>query len=218
MVSPTRLVATLSAATGIALPTMVDTDRKLVIARLRTKNGRGRNAARVTSLDAARLITAILASPQANQSADAVERYALTQLDRSRSSARLYDGTGLADLAALPDRHCFVDALSAVITSLVNGSLASVRRDNPDSSLPRIEVFAFTRATYGRIRIATRKDAPPVSVEYVLRERCSDGGPANKGPAAAESPTSVGDLEQSRRITERTLISVAVLWSGEEAR
>jgi hypothetical protein len=38
------------------LPTVVDIDRKLVKAKLRTKEGRGFNAAQMAPLDAARLL------------------------------------------------------------------------------------------------------------------------------------------------------------------
>ena len=63
--------------------TVTDIDRKLVIGGLRSKGGRGFHAARVTPLDAARLLTAILASAQANLAVGAVDRYARTQVDRA---------------------------------------------------------------------------------------------------------------------------------------
>ena len=53
MVTPPRLVKTISAATGLPLATVVDLDRRLLAAGLRTKGGRGRNAPCVTALDAA---------------------------------------------------------------------------------------------------------------------------------------------------------------------
>jgi hypothetical protein len=74
MASPAQLVHTVSRATGVPLPTIVDIDRRLVTGKLRTKGGRGFNAAQVTALDAARLLTAVLASPQANAAVEAVTR------------------------------------------------------------------------------------------------------------------------------------------------
>jgi hypothetical protein len=45
MASPAELVRTVSAATGVPLPTVVDIDRRLVKGKLRTKGGRGFNVA-----------------------------------------------------------------------------------------------------------------------------------------------------------------------------
>ena len=56
MATPPELTQTVSEATGVALATVVDMDRRLVKAKLRTKGGRGLNAARMTELDAARLL------------------------------------------------------------------------------------------------------------------------------------------------------------------
>ena len=68
------------------------------------KGGRGFNAARMSPLDAARLLTAVLVSPQANTAADAVERYARTGVDKVRSSDKLFGAVHLVDLAALTAR------------------------------------------------------------------------------------------------------------------
>ena len=59
-----------SEVTGVPLATVVDMDRRLVKAGLRAKSGRGFNVAQMTPLDAARLLTAILASSQANLAAE----------------------------------------------------------------------------------------------------------------------------------------------------
>jgi hypothetical protein len=202
--------------TGVPLPTLVDIDRKLVKANLRTKHGRGRNAAQMTGLDAARLLTALLASAQATASVEAVERYAQTRVDRARSSETLYETAQLEELTTLPARHSFVDALAALIGSAATGSLANMMFDAEEGWIPRIEIFAFTRATRGRIRIAGLPNGLTASVEYAPPQT----GPRSRRPEAdhqhdrcpSENP---GDLEQSRRITERTLLSVATLLAEE---
>jgi hypothetical protein len=194
MATPAKLVETLSATTGVPLATVIDIDRKLVTARLRTKTGRGRSAARMTALDAARLLTGVLASPQANMAAEAVALYGATAPDEERSSAKLYGSARLRDLAALPARHSFVEALAALIASAATGTLAA--------GTPSIEVFAFTRAVRGRIRVAGLPSRLTASVEYV-----PVSGRATKDRADANA----GDLEQSRRITERTILPIARL-------
>jgi hypothetical protein len=217
MATPAQLVKAMSDATGVPLATLVDIDRKLVKGKLRTKGGRGVNAARMTALDAARLLTAVLASPQANASADAVERYAKTRPDKARSSDKLFRAVKLNDLAALPTRHSFVDALAGLIASASTGSLAKLILHSPLRWLPRIEVCASTRATRGRIRISGLPDGRTASLEYAAVpteakptrfRKMGRSGVALAGEGA-------GDLEQSGRITERTVLMVAELLARE---
>jgi hypothetical protein len=213
MATPAELVSAISLATGIPLPTMVDIDRKLVTGNLRTKGGRGFNAARMTALDAARLLTAVLASAQANASVEAVQRYTQTRIDKRRSNGESFGGTGLDDLA-LPARHSFVDALAAVISSAATGSLAKQLAAAGDGAIPGIEIFAFTRATRGRIRITGLPNGETVSVEYAAIPVTAKSTRSDKGrPPVVEN--AAGDLEQSRRITERTILPIANLLSKE---
>ncbi|MEJ0047150.1 MAG: hypothetical protein WDN04_14310 [Rhodospirillales bacterium] len=183
----------------------MDIDRKLVKGNLRTKGGRGLHAAQMTSLDAARLLTAILASPLASASAEVVERYARTRVDKTRSSDKFYAAAQLDDLSSLPVGHSFVDGLASLITSASKGTLAQLRAKAGEDWVPQIEIFAFTRVTRGRIRVAGLPSRLTASVEYMP----SKGG--HPSPPAA-----TGDLEQSRRITERTILAVAQLLSLED--
>jgi hypothetical protein len=213
MATPAQLAQMVSDVTGVPLATIVDLDRRLVKGKLRTISGRGFNAARMTPLDAARLLTAVLASPQANVAVEAVERYMQTQVDKARSSDRLFATTELDDLAALPVRHSFVDALTALIASAATGTLAKLIAASGDGWVPQIEVFAFTRAVRGRIRIAGLPNGLTGSVEYIPAPAGSEQRRARKVhprrvPLANESS---GDLEQSRRITERTILPIARL-------
>ena len=204
MASPAQLVETTSRATGVPLATVVDIDRRLTNAKLRAKTGRGRNVARMTALDAARLLTAVLASPQANLAATAVQRYALTGVDRARSSVRLFATAELDDLAALPEEHSFIEGLAAVIVSVGSGALARLAAA-PENAPVLIEVFAFTRATRGRLRIAGLPNGLTASLEY--GPSTNGDHPAKRGavdilnagdPTYSDQPA--GDLEQSRRV------------------
>jgi hypothetical protein len=220
MASPAQLMDVLSRTTGLPLATVVDLDRRLVTAGLRTKGGRGFSVAQMTPLDAARLLTAILASPLANQAVEAVQRYARTRVYADRSNDKHFAATQLDDLATLPARHGFVDALAALIASVATGELAKLIAATEDGSAPSIEVFAFTRATRGRIRIARLPSGHTASIEYIpipaaqKPARAGKSGPRRRGAADAE----IGDLEQSRRVTERTILSIATLLKeGEPA-
>jgi hypothetical protein len=217
MATPAQLVSAISLATGVPLATMVDIDRKLVKGNLRTKGGRGFNAARMTPLDAARLLTAVLASPQANASVEAVQRYTETRMDKGRSGANAFGVVGLDDLAALPARHSFVDALAAVIASVATGSLAKQMAAAGGSAMPSIEIFAFTRATRGRIRIAGLPNGQIAIVEYAAIPVTAKSTRPDKSRRGHVAENASGDLEQSRRITERTILSITRIL-GEGSR
>jgi hypothetical protein len=216
MAGPAQLVQIVSDATGVPLPTIVDIDRRLVKAKLRTIGGRGLSAARMTPLDAARLLTAVLGSSQANAAADAVERYALTRPDKASSSEGGFAASELAELNALPARHSFVDALAALINSAAGGSLATLMAES-DGWVPGIEVYGFTRAVRGRIRIAGMPNGRTASVEYESAT-VSKGRPPAKARRGASPDQGAGDLEQSRRITERTILSIAELFAAEDGK
>ena len=210
------MVRRLSEVTGVSLATVTDLDRRLVMGKLRSKKGRGHYVARVTPLDAARLLTAILGSAQANLAASAVARYAATEADRHRSSEPLFAGSDLADLAALPARHSFVDALECLIASAADGALARLIEDAvPQRAPPAIEVFAFTQATYGRIRLAGLPNRTVVNVEYGPARGAKGRRPEGGGRGIGGNNETAGDLEQSRRVTERTILAIAELLAEE---
>jgi hypothetical protein len=206
--SPSDLMRAISAATGVPLGTVMDIDRWLVKANLRTKGGRGPNAARMAPLDAARLLTALLGSPQSNEAAQAVLRYAETRPDKARSSTAM---AGLDNLVALPSRHSFVDGLAALIASVSTGSLAALFNNGKQPA--HIEVFAFTQATHGRIRISGLPGGVTASVEYISVDAAPRSKKVDKTPAGQP-----GDLEQSRRITERTILTIGGLFAEERDR
>jgi hypothetical protein len=204
MATPAELIKAVSTVTGLPYATVVDFDRRLTVAGLRTKGGRGYSAARVTPLDAARLLTAILGSPLATKSVETVRRYTKALVDPDRSSETSFANAGIGALTALPDRHGFVEALASLITAA--GSWANAK-DPKSGAMPGIEIFAFTRATYGRIRLSNLPGEMSVNIEYL---------PASARRQSAKQSDAAGDLEQSRRITERTILAVAHLLQKEK--
>jgi hypothetical protein len=216
MASPAQLVRRLSETTGVPLATVTDLDRRLVKGGLRSKGGRGLHAAHITPLDAARLLTAILANAQANLAANTVDRYARTQVDRTRSSDKIFAVSGIADLASLPARHSFVDGLEHLITSAATGPLAQmIGESQKQFAPPAIEIFAFTQATYGRIRLAGLPNGMVANVEYVPMPGARGRQPSIAGRGTTRASEIAGDLEQSRRVTERTILAVAELFAEE---
>jgi hypothetical protein len=104
LVTPGQLVNAVAIALNVPTETVVQHDRNLVVAGLRTKGGRGHSAAKVTLLDAARLVTAILGSVRVLDSVNTVlncEQAMGTDEDRL--------------IPELPQSHNFVEAMAAII-------------------------------------------------------------------------------------------------------
>jgi hypothetical protein len=110
--TPGQLVKAVSIALGLPEETVVQHDRNLVVAGLRTTGARGINAPSVTHRDAARLFVTALASIRVKDSADV-----LLEFEKAEFSAPSSEG----DLFALfkgnaPQReHNFVDAIASLI-------------------------------------------------------------------------------------------------------
>jgi hypothetical protein len=119
MATPGQLVQVMADALGISRATVFQYDRVLSEHGLRSKHGRGTSAAKVTSRDAANLLTAIAAaSPlglSAKDSAEICKKFsALRSLGPAEAKSEVAK-LGLESLARLPDGHSFEKALAALI-------------------------------------------------------------------------------------------------------
>jgi len=231
--TPGELVKTVAQVMGLPEATIVVHDRNLVVAGLRSKHGRGRGAAQVTARDAANLLTAILASGQVKDSVQSVARYGETRPLRRASSKALFRDIGIAELAALPGSHSFIDALEGMLRAAATGSLAkfldaeakTVRGRCLDVA-PLIEVAAGTPGTVGDIRIAGVKSGVTAAVRYALPNPWDRAGAKTPSAAAIEAwekrikqHRADTDLEQYRRISARTIVQVAeALATGREEK
>jgi hypothetical protein len=125
--TPGQLVRAVSIALDVPEETVVQHDRNLVVAGLRTRGGRGRSAPEVTPVDAARLLVATLASIRTKDSAATVkqfERATFEPPDRPKdvwfggSKLRL-DGAPVQQfdpiIMSLPHTHNFIEGLAALI-------------------------------------------------------------------------------------------------------
>jgi hypothetical protein len=110
--TPGQLVKAVSIALDVPEETVVQHDRNLVVAGLRTTGARGRNAPSVTHRDAARLVASILGSVKVKDSASVVER-----LDQAKvlTKRKDYATLPLPRFVELPESHSFIDALTAII-------------------------------------------------------------------------------------------------------
>jgi hypothetical protein len=110
--TPGQLVKAMSIALDVPEEVVVQHDRNLVVAGLRTTGARGRNAPHVTPLDAARLFVATLGSVRTKDSVQTVKIFekAIVSPGPDRSG-------GVADIAIqkLPTGHNLIEGLAAVI-------------------------------------------------------------------------------------------------------
>jgi len=115
MATPKQLVQKVAELTGVPVNTVVQHDRNLADAGLRTVAGRGRAAARVTSLDAANLLIAVAASRNVKDSALIVQTYGTLEARGAFTFDEVSRGETLVDalvffLELLPkDRDAFAD-------------------------------------------------------------------------------------------------------------
>ena len=121
MATPGQLVQVMANVLGIAKATVVQYDRVLAENGLRSMRGRGTSAAKMTSRDAANLLTAIGGSyPLGLSAKNAVEICkkfsALISVGPAEAKSEVAK-FGLEILATLPDGHSFEKALSALIES-----------------------------------------------------------------------------------------------------
>ena len=127
--TPGQLVKAVSIALDVPEETVVQHDRNLVVAGLRTKGGRGRSAPQVTPLDAARLLVATLASIRTKDSVTTVEQFQRAIFEPPEKPQYFLvgglkmqtggypDGAKHIDRAILdlPPTHNFIEGLSAII-------------------------------------------------------------------------------------------------------
>ena len=125
--TPGQLVKAMSIALDVPEETVVQHDRNLVVAGLRTKGGRGRSAPEVTALDAARLFIAVLGSMRTKDSVATVKQFDGTIFQADKPTYIYIAGAKLrlegdpealefdSAIARLPLNHNIIEALAALI-------------------------------------------------------------------------------------------------------
>lgn len=206
MPSPGELVEAMAAVLGVPPATVTVHDRNLVMAGLRSKHGRGRGAARVTAADAANLLTAMLGSPQVKASSEAVARFRQTR--PLRASPKGYRSVGITQLTALDTAHSFVDALEALFLAAADETCAFP---------PSVEIAAINPVAAGEIRLAGLPDQNVVAVRYAIPPPWPNGTtPSARQEAAWRAKYGrQGDLQECRRVTGQTIVSIATLLSRD---
>lgn len=216
--SPGELVSKFSELLGIAAATIVQHDRNLVVAGLRSKSGRGNSAARMTARDAAHLLVAVLGSSHVKDSAETVRRFSETRLHKGMSNG--YADSRIASLRSLPPDHSFIDAVEALAAAATDGSLEiAMYNDIPEfegqkiGSPPFIEITVHTPGILGDISIRGRHvngegryDLPNPYDQHQSLHPPRDEVDAWKRKAKEYYVDT--DLTQFRRITERSILEI----------
>lgn len=185
MATAKELALKVSEILGVAENTVILHDRNLALAELRSMAGRGRAAARMTSLDAAHLLIAVAASRTVKDSAATVRLYSSLVADSTMSFQGEGDGQ---------DRgQTFVDAIAALleIVPLDPDAFSGVEGDN-------IIVAMWGPGPKAKITI---QKAGHNAKEFNYRR------PWQRG----ESAQPVGDLEFIAQFTQVTLGHVGTL-------
>jgi len=171
--TPGQLVKAISVALDVPQETIAAHDRVLQLGGLRTTAGRGLSAAKVTPLDAARLLTATLAAPRIKDSVSTVQSYERARRPPRFVSKRSQETGQLtkqeqerqdlenifADLSfiRLPDGHSFVEALESIITDAVYSL--------------RTEGYEDLKQRFAVLEIICERPATSASIARVNRQR-----------------------------------------------
>lgn len=222
MANPGDLVKVLADVLGVPRPTVALHDRHLAAAGLRPKRGRGPSAAKATPLGAANLLIGIAGSDMVKNSVETVTAYASLPCRSAQST-----GDGSATLAwqllefpiptlqLLPEKHSFRDALVALISAIVDGSLQKAV-----AALPIEEFEGYRIPNSPAIRVRFFGPYPQAEIGVFCRgfreEHHYSAIPTGTADAIkwADAQEPHGDLSQVREISHRTICAIGDLLHG----
>lgn len=227
MATPAQLVATVADALGVPSKTVANHDRNLAKAGLRAIGGRGTGAAKMTSLDAGRLLVAVAGSAEVRDSAQSV----LVQ-GQMHGNPKLKRGgpwrlpfLPIPELLALPPKHSLTDAVVALIDSGISGSLvqaaesasgSEVETDTDLNAALAISVTLIDPPLSGRVRISLiEADEEGLPVESAEKQETHSYHQLGDNPFASASNPKIhrvrADLRSEHTFTHRSIMRVAEL-------
>ncbi|BCB22062.1 hypothetical protein OCUBac02_49560 (plasmid) [Bosea sp. ANAM02] len=183
---PRTLSETLSNVMGVPASTAVIFMRQLREAKLLSKSGRGRAAADMTPLDAARAMVAMAATPRPFHAVEAHDQFANTKLAQHSTG-------GLLD--TLPETDG-ISAVAALIERYVNGQV--------DQHFKTTGVTWEARASAVDLVFMV---TPPVSIQFrivVNNQLVESRNYIQEGAVAPQA-----DLREYRRLSGRTFMALA---------
>ena len=191
--------------------------RHLRQARLITTGGRGPGSAEMTAHDCANLLIAIMGGNYAKDAAETVARYRSIVTGVPWEKCQLPQ-LPLPALKELSEHHGFGEALDALIVSAKDGSLevaldAASRKiiEARMSIAPRLEVTVYGPLPVAKISIRASKWEEDLTYTLPIPWTTVGNTPeidVAKLTEEAEKEGPRGDLEQSRRISARTILAL----------
>ncbi|MCK1356336.1 hypothetical protein IVB56_36010 [Bradyrhizobium sp. CW7] len=219
MATPGQLVKCIAEALGIPEPTVVQYDRLLAENDLRSKGGRGTSAAKVTAVDAANLLIAIMGSPVAGASIKPAIETCKTygglrvRLGANSETVKTFRRLGFPTMSKLPKSHSFREGLASLISAAsVGESLVIPDEDGrPPLVGPANDWFVELRlegpTPWAHIMVdASLGEARPgemARLVYHNLKRDRDGG--------YWAPAKAGNLHQSRSVDFKAIRRIGAL-------
>lgn len=230
MASPGEMVKVIAGVLGVPEPQVVQHDRNLTVAGLRTVGGRGRSAAKMTPLDAANLLIGVTASSMVKETVEIVNEYAdLPSASGEmsvRKDARSFENNGnppttwnlpgfpIPALLALPEHHTFRSALVALIEAATNDTLCdAIKKLTPFSEehhIPNfwnIEVILMGPYPQASIRIYCKD----FSEKHIYSAIPTDIDAIMKWSDEISGKRDDGDLKQIREFSAKTILALGNL-------
>lgn len=187
MASPKELVSEIAKQTGVPEGTVVQHDRNLSVAGLRTMAGRGRAAAQVTYQDASNLLIAVAGSRNVKDSVKTVEEYA----NLKARDPMVFNDNG--DKAVRG--RTFGDALAALLEAL------PADRD------------AYSNPEHGSVDVYMYGPRPSAKIDWKVGDR-SDTLEYREVWQRDTEPRHFADLQFIAKFTQVTLGHVGELVAG----
>ena len=182
--TPGQLFERVADAFAMPLVQVKQMDRFLADAGLRTMTGgRGRNAPKVSSRDAAHLLIAAAASRNIKDAADMVRSFGNLPFSANQEHFTGEEKLTLPKIEGLSKDHTFADALAALIDSVRNGDFDAAIRE-------RVELDPMKRL-HNSVRVELFQPSGMARIEVFNLKRCLklqyDQHPDFSQPDAIES-------------------------------
>jgi hypothetical protein len=201
--TPGQLVKAVSIALDVPEETVVQHDRNLAVAGLRTTGARGRNAPHVTHLDAARLLLATLGSVRTKDSVETIKAFESVILSLGPS-----DRITNLGMAKLPRRHNFIEALASLIGE-ASGPLSADRAEHLLKQMGNMEICMSVPKT-GAWILRAEGERPGEQINYYFGPSYLD----RPGPLSEEDkkyakygrPMLSSGIKQSRSMSGNVIL------------
>lgn len=224
MATPGQLVKCIADALDIPEPSVVQYDRLLAESGLRSKGGRGTSAAKVTAIDAANLLIAIMGSPVIGASIKPAIKTCKTygrlplRLGGNVENWKTFKAIGLASLSKLPASHTLQDGIAALIQAASAGESLIIDFEDGEEPASGPETDRH---------VCVRLDSPTPWAEIIanaspLEEMSYKAGRFVyhniKRNSAGAFDRRAEDFHQTRTITFKTIRRIGALLARQPAK